>query len=444
MNKQGQSIVEYALIATLVLLGVIFMGPYVLRSINAHFQLWDEGSQDSFHENLRQASLNSIPYLNSDCECTQTTGQCGGPNMFCAANEKEIDWVCTPYQGCNGSKGTTTCVVDQDCCGCPSVSGCGAAALPTPATPGVTPHPPGMVSVPCPQITSGQACTYVANECYQALPITGTNKSPCYYGYRIYSFPCGSTSSSVCVPDTYDPANNINGCPLPQCTGSFSFPNSSVYCPNAQTGLTGDTQNTLVDKESCNCGSGNDCPQYMSCSGGNCKAPGSACIPCSGAPGTCQIYCVAPYAPNAQPTSTADQCTLHFVVAANSCAATTNFRAPCSSSCTGTSDCNECDCSTENASLLTHNQLYCYWYGSHHNCHTTINNQSFTVCSTGLPIAGVTVSPGYPVVNPTPNLDTVINNEGGNLCASPEGMPGDGCNIIVNWGNNTANPTPAN
>jgi hypothetical protein len=38
MNKRGQSIIEYALIAVLVILGIYFMGPYVLRSVGAHFK----------------------------------------------------------------------------------------------------------------------------------------------------------------------------------------------------------------------------------------------------------------------------------------------------------------------------------------------------------------------------------------------------------------------
>jgi len=48
MNERGQSIIEYTLIAVLVILGIVYMGPYALRSVNAYFKLWDDSVQDSF------------------------------------------------------------------------------------------------------------------------------------------------------------------------------------------------------------------------------------------------------------------------------------------------------------------------------------------------------------------------------------------------------------
>ena len=51
-HKRGQSIIEYSLILTLVILGVAVMGPYILRSINAHFKIWDDEIQDSHNERL--------------------------------------------------------------------------------------------------------------------------------------------------------------------------------------------------------------------------------------------------------------------------------------------------------------------------------------------------------------------------------------------------------
>jgi Flp pilus assembly pilin Flp len=60
MNKHGQSIIEYVLIAVLVILGIVIMGPYVLRSVNAHFKLWDDGVQDSFTENITQAPVHPM------------------------------------------------------------------------------------------------------------------------------------------------------------------------------------------------------------------------------------------------------------------------------------------------------------------------------------------------------------------------------------------------
>ena len=52
LRKKGQSFIEYSIIAVLVILGVVVMGPYVLRSINAHFKMWDDQVQDSHNERL--------------------------------------------------------------------------------------------------------------------------------------------------------------------------------------------------------------------------------------------------------------------------------------------------------------------------------------------------------------------------------------------------------
>ncbi len=55
-HRHGQSLIEYSLIVLLVILGIVVMGPYVLRSINAHFKIWDEEIQDSHNERF-----NSLP-----------------------------------------------------------------------------------------------------------------------------------------------------------------------------------------------------------------------------------------------------------------------------------------------------------------------------------------------------------------------------------------------
>ena len=62
--------IEYIFIAILVILGIVIMGPYVLRSVNAHFKLWDESVQDSSTENLTQAPASDVPKINTNCTCT--------------------------------------------------------------------------------------------------------------------------------------------------------------------------------------------------------------------------------------------------------------------------------------------------------------------------------------------------------------------------------------
>jgi len=45
-KNKGQSIFEYSALAMLVVVGVIVMGPYIVRSIGAHFKLWQESIDD--------------------------------------------------------------------------------------------------------------------------------------------------------------------------------------------------------------------------------------------------------------------------------------------------------------------------------------------------------------------------------------------------------------
>ena len=94
--------IEYVIIAVLVILGIVTMGPYVLRSIDAHFKLWDVGVQDSFDENINQAPVNDIPAnsINTNCH-TPIVGSCGSnqATSLCAPNQREIDYDCNPLRG---------------------------------------------------------------------------------------------------------------------------------------------------------------------------------------------------------------------------------------------------------------------------------------------------------------------------------------------------------
>jgi len=421
MKKQGQSIVEYSLIAILVILGIVFMGPYVLRSIDAHFKLWDEGSQDSYQENLHQASLNVIPYMNDDCTCTQTNSEsCGGPGLLCGANQHEVTWTCTPYQGCNGAKGGSTCVDAPDCCGCPQPSSnCGTVPLPIPNT---------YQSFPCPKIsTNASSCSFSQTTCncpvgftYDSTnqvctpPPSTTSTGNCYYGYRIYSYQCGSSTPSLCVLDPL--------CPAPTCYGSIEFPGSTVFCKPgpggpgtpSSVGLNQNTAYNFVDDSSS----------------------------CNNTTNTCQAYCIPPYKPNANPTSQANECILAFDVANNSCAIPPDFSQTTLENIgdtnTGSTACSPPSSSSSNISACCYkyNGGSCIYITKHGhggllNCSLVTNVQNFTVCSSGLPIASVIAKPGSPIVGTTPGI-TLVN---GNVCGNP-GMPGDGCNVDISWGNN--------
>ncbi len=242
MNKHGQSIVEYALIAILVITGIVFMGPYVLRSIDAHFKLWDDGVRDSFKEPLTQAPINDLPNIDAECTCTpMDTHFCGGSaaGSKCPVGQSEVDYSCN-RTGCNGNPLGYFCKNDPSCCKL-TRAGCGTTPLPT-------------GNIPTTSCTSG---TPSGSTCVQPPDSDPTN---CYFGYQVYSSTCNS-SPNVCVLDH-------NDCALPQCQGFNSA--SSTLCPGAQNNLTQNTAVTYVTDASA----------------------------CSNPVTPCQAYCNAGYAPN--------------------------------------------------------------------------------------------------------------------------------------------------
>jgi hypothetical protein len=276
MNKQGQSIVEYALIAILVILGIVFMGGYVLRSVNAHFKLWDEGVQDSFKENINQASLNDVPLISTNCQCTPTPENCGSSQAdasLCGPNQREVDFSCnTP--GCNGLAGNATCENDPSCCAAAMSSGCGYSPIGTADNVGI--------DTSCP---NGQDGNSIGSGCKTALP-TPANPSPCQYGYKTYGFQCGTDSSQVCLQDPT--------CPPPACTGFILFQDSATFCTTGTSTapITGLTQNTAIT--------------YVATG----IAPQPLDFNCASANSPCAVYCNPPY------TLKGNACVIQFTVAA--------------------------------------------------------------------------------------------------------------------------------
>lgn len=213
-NKRGQSIIEYVLITILIVFGVIYMGPYVLRSISGHFNLWNDGIQDSFGEHLTQAPANSVPPMNSNCQCTSIpSGVCGGyAGSPCTATEEEVDYSCNP-QGCNGLGYR-----------CPTSNSCCSAA----------------VDIGCGTIPTGQKAP-VGN---------------CNYGYHIESQTCGSNTTYQCIAD-----NSCNA----QCNNVFIlYQGSTLFC---STGTSSPPTNGLTYSMNMNyVASHAKCPQGINCS----------------------------------------------------------------------------------------------------------------------------------------------------------------------------------
>ena len=76
-NRHGQSVLEYCVILTLVMAGIIIMRPYVVRSWNAQMKGWEDSVEDSQKDKLAQSNDR---VLLQGCNCRWETVGCGNLN----------------------------------------------------------------------------------------------------------------------------------------------------------------------------------------------------------------------------------------------------------------------------------------------------------------------------------------------------------------------------
>ena len=97
----GQSTLEYIAITTLVIVGIIGMGPYVIRSVNAYFESAQDQAQDSFREEMHQSPLVFIDRENEldmgpDCSCDFSDVFVCGDGDSCGEHIEMKELECTP------------------------------------------------------------------------------------------------------------------------------------------------------------------------------------------------------------------------------------------------------------------------------------------------------------------------------------------------------------
>jgi len=101
-NKKAQNIIEYALLITLVIAGVVVAGPYVQRSWNAQTQGWEDSVKDSNYEPLNQSEVLNVLPGNCICRLALPLG-CAQP-------------PCCGMAGCAATQDTEMCVCNMvDC-----------------------------------------------------------------------------------------------------------------------------------------------------------------------------------------------------------------------------------------------------------------------------------------------------------------------------------------
>ena len=123
MRDKAQSVIEYVIITTLVMVGILIAGPYAVRAINAYFHHANDQVEDSFREEITQAPETGFDF--DACSCSELEPQECGDGINCEVTERVWQRTCTPL-GCEISlRGLglgyiadtmQTCEDDPTCC----------------------------------------------------------------------------------------------------------------------------------------------------------------------------------------------------------------------------------------------------------------------------------------------------------------------------------------
>ena len=108
LSKKAQSVIEYSMIIILVALGIIIVGPYVIRSLNAHLKTWEDVAEDSYSDPFQKGGTDFPP---PRCRCQTIAARCG----LCGCNQLQMlyKYVCKPL-GCIPEN--DSCATDDRCC----------------------------------------------------------------------------------------------------------------------------------------------------------------------------------------------------------------------------------------------------------------------------------------------------------------------------------------
>lgn len=117
--NRAQSILELVAMIMFIAAVIFIGGPTIIRGVNAHFKIWDDSVQDSFSDPLKQAPLNSVTGLPTNCVCDPPIG---GPGQrcnigSCPRTQRLVTTLCNPV-GCGSTLGINEeiCIDDPACC----------------------------------------------------------------------------------------------------------------------------------------------------------------------------------------------------------------------------------------------------------------------------------------------------------------------------------------
>jgi len=231
-SRTGQNILEYVLLIILVMVGVLVMGPYVIRSWNANVKGYDDGVRDSFQEPLLTGSLGTGGGI---CVCGWEDPPCLGKQADCDAG-----FFCG-INSCGPTQDTRIWVCSLPNCKAPEVTGDDRSVCTAPA-----------------QNIQGSSCCETTDNCCSSpvpLPIPANCGAPgCAKDEVLALYYCGfedptNPTRSVCQYDL--------GCEevcqtLPIINPASIIYNLGTQCIGDFVGITNTTTNmTFVDPGNC-------------------------------------------------------------------------------------------------------------------------------------------------------------------------------------------------
>jgi hypothetical protein len=254
-SDKGQTVLEYLILATIIMVSIVVGGPFLARSVSGHFRLLEDSASDSIGEDIRQAPIPPQPPGGCTCDPWFRSAVCG------------MD-PCTPsqrlYQRSCGICGMEQeCRSELDCCNDPEPVICGQnlnvngscdSGRVLPMVPADPANPTG------PQVNVFDS-QYIG-----VCPGNWANNDArkCKIGERLYSITCGAATPSnpaasstyyacknvtdnKCAPECWD-ASNSNGTPVPnseECTPgeetNFNYLPEEIVYRNAGFNYNGTT-----------------------------------------------------------------------------------------------------------------------------------------------------------------------------------------------------------
>jgi len=158
--KQAQSTIEYCTMVALVMVGIVVLGPYVIRSVNAHFKMWEDTTEDAFLDPLSDRDPTGLP--TPQCRCPFKPIGCGLGG--CKKTEMYWDKDCVPLD-CELPE--PKCEVENSCC----------EEEPGPCGVGCPPPGEQQVKITCGNLPPRFECrsTLFCNQCTGFIPDNSTS-----------------------------------------------------------------------------------------------------------------------------------------------------------------------------------------------------------------------------------------------------------------------------